>query len=84
MAERQASIVTIYGEDCDPRRASDDVVRVLEDALERARSGELIAIAFAGLHHDRSTATCRAGMYACSAMIGAAYCVLQDVERETR
>ena len=84
MAEHQANIVTIYGEDCDPRKASEDVVRALEEALARARSGELIAIAFAGLNHDRSTATCRAGLYACTAMVGAAYCVLQEVERETR
>ncbi len=82
--ESQSNVVTIYGEGCDPRRSVDDVVRVLEDALRRARSGEIVAVALAGINFDRSTARIYGGQAARSAMIGALHAMAHDLMHDER
>lgn len=45
----RSKVVTIYGDDCDPRKASDQVVKALKDLLERAEAGEIIGVVAVGV-----------------------------------
>jgi hypothetical protein len=68
--EPASNVVTIYGDDCDPRVSVAAVVTALEQMLERARAGEIIGIAIAALHFDKSTGHICAGQSTHLALIG--------------
>ena len=48
----------------------ENVVRALEEALEQARSGEIISVCIAKLHHDLAGSWTIAGVQHSYAMIG--------------
>jgi hypothetical protein len=75
----ESNVVTIYGNDCDPRVAAVDVVTALEATLERARAGELIGIVIVGLHFDKSTGSVCAGQSRHNALVGAVCKVLHEL-----
>jgi hypothetical protein len=73
-----AEVVSIYGEQLDPRKASDDVVAMLEEKLEQARAGELTGIAMAFTYFDRSSGHRRCGFVE-PALIGSTAVMLHDL-----
>jgi hypothetical protein len=76
----QAEIVTIYGQNADPRKASISVVEALERQLEKARSGEIIAVAIAFIHFDGGSGRHLAGMTGGeNKLIGETFCLMQDM-----
>lgn len=74
-------VVTIYGQSLDPREMNAEVVARLEDALERARSGEIIAMGLALMNYDGSTGHMTAGHAGHSSMVGAAFLLLSSISR---
>jgi hypothetical protein len=50
------------GDIIDGRKINADMVSILEDLLERARSGEIVSIACAYTYHDNSASQRLAGM----------------------
>jgi hypothetical protein len=81
MLELESNVVTIYGDDCDPRIASEQVIALLEDALQRAKSGEIVGVAIAAVHFDKSTGRNAAGQYNCCSLIGEMYKLLREIAR---
>jgi hypothetical protein len=79
----ESNVVTIYGNGCDPRKASADVVDALEVALDRARAGEIVGIVIAGLHYDKSTGRVIAGQATDSALVGCLCKVLNELSRDS-
>lgn len=77
-----AEIVTITGHDCDPRKASQNVICLLEELLERANAGEITGIAVVSIQFDRTVAEGYAGQVAQSAVIGALTCLAMDLAYE--
>jgi hypothetical protein len=77
--EKPGKIVTIYGDNCDPRVSCEQVVGILEEALERARSGEIKAIGLAVLNFDESTGHFASGQFNSAALIGATYRLLRSI-----
>lgn len=73
MSKPDCEIVSIHGHNCDPRQAADSVVKLLENCLERARAGELVGVAIAGMHFDMSTMQACAGQCSTPATIGALF-----------
>jgi len=59
---------------------ADGVVIVLEDMLERARKGEIVAIALAGITHDRCSITTYYVGEQATMLVGATYRLLRRVE----
>jgi hypothetical protein len=75
-----AEIVSIYGYNADPRKASARVVEALEQQLEKARSGETVAISIAFIHFDGSSGRLLAGTTGgCPQLIGETFCLMQDM-----
>jgi hypothetical protein len=76
----QAEIVTIYGENADPRIAVADVVEALERQLEKARAGEIVAVALAFTYFDASSGHQLAGMTGGSSkLIGETFRLMQTM-----
>ena len=73
-----AEIISIYGDDVDPRKASERVVAVLEKQLEKARSGEIVGIAMAFSYFDGSVGRESGGIFP-PALIGSTYLLLRDL-----
>ena len=78
----EAEIVTLYGQCCDPRVSSKRVVAMLEDALERARAGEITGIAMALINYDKSSGYITAGMTNSVTLLGSVYRLLGFLSKE--
>jgi hypothetical protein len=72
----ESKIVTIYGENCDRREASEEVVLLLKEALERAESGEIIGLGLVVVNYDGSTSDLKRGQTNSVGFIGAVYRLL--------
>lgn len=67
----EGRVVSMFGGPTGERQVSDDVIRVLEDLLERAHSGEVIGFSGAVLVHDGCANFYACGMVGGYSMIGA-------------
>lgn len=76
-----AEIVTMEGFSCDPRQANAEVVRVLEEILERAKSGDIIGIAIAGINFDRSVFDAYSGQASQAAVIGSMFRLATELSK---
>jgi len=74
----EAKVVSLRGVNRDPRTASDDVVEMLEEQLERARSGEVVGMATAFLYFDGSIGYDSKGLSSAT-LIGATYQLLNSL-----
>lgn len=77
-----ASVVSIAGVPIWTGEADRGLVSVLEDVLERARSGEVVGVVFAAQYRDNSAYHAAAGAYTPANMIGrltmAAHAIARD------
>ena len=66
----KSKVVSLYGDDQDPREASQCVVTVLERQLEKAKAGEIVGVALAFTYFDKSSGHDSAGIFP-NSLIGA-------------
>lgn len=66
----ECEIVTLNGDSCDPREASEMVVSMLEGLLERAKAGQITGAITVCLEFDGGAGFGYAGQYAHITMIG--------------
>jgi hypothetical protein len=78
-----AKIVNLFGETSDPRIASNDVVALLDDKLEKAEAGEIVGLAVAFCYFDGSVGREMAGMIP-SALVGSLYHLLDDAVKASK
>ena len=78
-----AEVVSIYGYNVDPRKASESVVEVLEKQLEKARAGEIVGIAMAFSYFDGGVGRDYGGIFP-PALIGSTYMLLNDLAEAGR
>ena len=77
-----SKIVTIHGEDCDPRKAADTVVEALKYMLERAEAGQITGLVAIALEFDGSTGSCISGQARCNAVVGSMFRTLNELARD--
>jgi hypothetical protein len=75
-----AEVVSIHGGPLDLRKASNNVVTLLEEKLEQAKSGEITGIAMAFTYFDRSSGHRRCG-FVDTQLVGSTAVLLHDLTR---
>lgn len=72
-------VVSLFGGPTGERQVSAACVETLEELLVRARSGEIIGVACACLHHDRLGSYLVGGMIGDYALLGALDCAKSEI-----
>ncbi len=74
------SVVNINGAvDITPGKPNPECVSALEEALEQARSGEIIGVTIIKRHYDRAASFYSSGVIGSYAMIGALQCAQAEM-----
>lgn len=73
-----AKVVSLNGAEIIRPGADPDVVRALEDWLERARSGEIVGVAVVGFYRDNASGSQHAGLLSRS-MVGQCFSLMQRI-----
>lgn len=72
------NVKSLFGGPIVQREANTACVKILEEMLDAAKSGEVVGVALAAVYSDRGT-TCRAGGVATYGLVGQLVRVQRDV-----
>lgn len=74
-----SNVISLSGDPINSVVANETCVRVLEEWLERAKSGEVIGFAIVGRHHDQAGSFAIAGSIGGYSMLGALETAKADI-----